>query len=232
MYKTILTSIFLLFAVVLMQGQSTFRTSTSYATKQGQINKEVSPTIILRNLTSKTIELRWEIKKVNLSEGWQAIVCDHQCYTSLVNSKTFTLEPNEVLHDFKVSFRPNGKEGMGNLELVIYDVNRKKETEQTITFSGAAQSTHTSTHSFSKEIAVPKVFPNPAIEFIHLKDDYNQVKLIEIYNVVGRKMQKFSVNYAGEKYDISRLPRGIYMVRMYNSNGNNIRTQRISKYNP
>lgn len=231
MSKTILISIFLFIAVCL-QGQSTFRASTSYATKQGQIDKEVAPSIILRNLTNKTIELRWKIKNMNLSEGWQAVVCDHQCYNALINNRTFKLGPNEVLHDFKVSFRPNGKEGIGNVELELYDVNKKKETEQTIVFSGAAQGVYSSTYDFLKERTAPKVFPNPAIEFIYLNDDYNQVKSIEIYNVVGRKMEVFSVNHTGEKYNVSRLPKGIYMVSMLDANGNNIRTQRINKYNP
>lgn len=231
MFKTILISI-LLFSFVLLQGQNTFHVSTVYATKQGQIDKEVAPSIVLRNLTNRTLELRWEIKKANLSEGWQAVVCDHQCYTSLVSSKTFKLEPNEVLHDFKVSFRPNGKGGMGNLEIALHDVKNKEQTEQTITFSGAAQSIHSAIHGFSKETTAPKIFPNPAIQFIHLRDDYNRVKLIEVYNVVGRKMQRFSVNHDGEKYDISNLPRGMYMVRMLDSNGNIVRTQRISKSNP
>lgn len=230
MYKTILVFLFL-FTVVLGQAQNSFHVSTTYATKQGQIDREVAPSIALRNLTNKTLELHWEVKKTNLSQGWQAVVCDHQCYTSLVKGKTFKLAPGEVLHDFKVSFRPNGKEGMGNLELIIYDAANKRNTE-TITFSGAAQSTHTSIHSFSKESTRPQIYPNPAIEYIHLKDDFNRVKIMEIYNVVGRKMLKLSVNHAGEKYDISRLPRGMYMVRMLDAKGTIVRTQRISKYNP
>jgi hypothetical protein len=231
MYKTILITLFI-FAAIMTQAQNSFHLSTTYATEQGRIDKEVAPSVVLRNLTNKTLELRWEIKKTNLSQGWQVVVCDHQCYTSLVSSKNFELQPGEVLHDFKASFRPNGKEGMGNLEVVIYDVTNKGKSEQSIIFSAAAHSSHTSIVSFSKETDVPKVFPNPAIEYIHLQDDYNRVKLIEIYNVIGRKMQKNSVNHAGEKYDVSRLPRGIYMVRMLDSNGNIVRTQRISKYNP
>lgn len=231
MLKTILITTFLLVAI-LLQGQSSFHASTTYATKQGQIDREVSPSVVLRNLTNRTIELRWEVKKTNLSEGWDAIVCDHQCYTSLVDKKTFKLRPNEVLHDFKVSFRPNGKQGMGNVEIHLYDVSDADHSEETITFSGAAQGMHTSIHDFSKETAAPKVFPNPAIEYINIKDDYNRVALIEIYNVVGRKMSDFSVNHAGAKYDVSNLPKGMYMVRMLDANGNIVRTQRISKYNP
>jgi hypothetical protein len=231
MLKTILITTFLLVAI-LLQGQSSFHASATYVTKQGQIDREVSPSIVLRNLTNKTIELSWEIKKSNLSEGWEAIVCDHQCYSSLVDKKTFKLGPNEVLHDFKVSFRPNGKQGMGNIEIHLYDVSNEEDTEQSITFSAAAQGTNTSIHDFSKETSAPKVYPNPAIEYIHIKDDYNRVALIEIYNVVGRKMANFSVNHAGAKYDVSKLPKGIYMAKMSDANGNIIRTQRISKYNP
>jgi len=231
MLKTILITAFLLVAI-LLQGQSSFHASAIYVTEQGQIDREVSPSIALRNLTNKTIELSWEIKKMNLSEGWEAIVCDHQCYSSLVDKKTFKLGPNEVLHDFKVSFRPNGEQGMGNIEILLYDVSDEAGTEQTITFSAAAQGTHTSLYDFSRETTAPKVFPNPAIEYIYIKDDYNRVALIEIYNVVGRKMSDFSVNHAGAKYDVSNLPKGMYMVRMRDGNGNIIRTQRISKYNP
>ena len=67
---------------------------------------------------------------------------------------------------------------------------------------------------------------------MRIQDDYNRVKHLEIYNVVGRKLQSFSVNYSGQKYDVSRLPRGIYMVRMMDEQGTILRTQRISKYNP
>lgn len=231
MLKTILIALFIS-VTVLVQAQSDFHVSTSYATQQGTIDKEVAPTVSIRNLSNQPLELRWEIKKTNLSEGWQAVVCDHQCYTSLVQSKTFTMQPNEVLHDFKVSFRPNGKEGIGHLELVLYAADEKQGGQQSITFSGAAQGNPTGVSGLSRETGAPKIYPNPVTEFMYLKDDYDAVKTVEVYNVVGRQLQRFSVSYAGQKYDISRLPRGIYMVRMLDESGNIIRTQRVSKYNP
>ena len=166
-----------------------------------------------------------------MSSAWQAVICDHQCYTSLKQSHTFTLAPNQVLHDFKVSFRPNGKEGMGNIEVEMYDVTNPT-TKKTITFTGAAQNTTTSINQFSKESTAPKIYPNPATEYISIKDDFNKVKIIEIYNVVGRRLKTIAVRHAGEQYNVSRLPRGMYMVRMLDGQGSIIRTQRISKYNP
>lgn len=230
MSKIILITIFISLATIAM-GQSSFHVSTTYATEQGTIDREVAPRVVLRNLTNRTLTLRWEIEKRNLSEGWQAVVCDRQCYTPNTDQRSFRLQPGEVLHDFQVSFRPNGKEGIGHVEVVLYEEDAPKQ-RQSITFSGAAKSTSSGLANLSKEGAAPSIYPNPVTEFMFLQDDYSRVKHIEVYNVVGRKMQGFSVGYAGEKYDVSRLPRGIYMVRMLDEQGNILRTQRISKYNP
>jgi hypothetical protein len=231
MLKTILITL-LISATVLLQAQKGFHVSATYATQQGAIDREVAPTIAIRNLSNRTLELRWEIKKTNLSEGWQAVVCDHQCYTPLVQTRTFRLQPNEVLHDFKVSFRPNGKEGMGHVALALYVEGAKSSSQQIVTFSGAAKSSQSNIAGLGHENGVPKIYPNPVTEFMYLKDDYDAVKTVEVYNVVGRQLQRFSVSYSGQKYDVSRLPRGIYMVRMLDESGNIIRTQRVSKYNP
>lgn len=232
MLKNILIVFIVCFTVVLLPAQDNFRLSHNYATKQGGIDEEIVPSVSIRNLTNQVLHLKWEVKKANLSQGWQVAVCDRQCYTPLVSSNTFTLQPYEVLHDFRINFRPNGKEGIGTVEVALYEEGASTVAEQLITFSGAAQMNYTSTSRLVKGSGVPKVYPNPAIEYIYLEDDYSAVKLVEIYNVVGRKMQTFSVDHAGEKYDVSRLPRGIYMVRMLDANGNIVRTQRVNKYNP
>ena len=211
--------------------QNSFHVSATYATEQGTIDREVAPRVTIRNLTHRTLTLRWSIQKRNLSEGWQAVVCDRQCYTPSTEQRTFKLQPNEVLHDFQVSFRPNGKEGMGHVEVLLQEEGQSGQ-RASISFSGAAKLTTGRMTALSRESAAPSIYPNPVTEFMRLQDDYTQVKHIEVYNVVGRKLQRFAVNYAGEKYDVSRLPRGIYMVRMLDERGNILRTQRISKYNP
>ncbi len=233
MLKTILT-FFLFFHFILMaNARGNFHVSSSFATQQGSISKEVAATVTIRNLTNKTIQLKWEVSKTNLSEGWQAVVCDHQCYTSITKEHTFSLAPNQILHDFKVSFRPNGKEGIGTLEINLYEPSNEKSSKETITFSGAAHGVISSPNKFSNKMtSAPKVFPNPAIEYISIKDEQEQVRTIEIYNVVGRMLKLIKVNHSGEKYDISRLPRGMYMVRMLDAKGTIVRTQRISKHNP
>ncbi len=71
------------------------------------------------------------------------------------------------------------------------------------------------------------IFPNPASDFIGLSDSEN-VKQLIVFNVVGRKMKSFMVS-EGEKYNISELPKGMYLVQILDLNNKIITTQRLSK---
>jgi len=222
MQKIILLSFFLL-ANFLAQAQ--LYISSTYSSQQGRSSEEIAPSVTLKNNGNYTIEVRWERIRNNLPQGWDAVVCDKQC--SLAEAKTFTLASGESISNFRVSFRPNGVEGIGNTEIKIYEV-RNPGNSTIVNFSAAA-SNGNNMASISGNNA-PTVYPNPAIDHIMIQDANNEVKFLEVYNVVGRKIEEFTVN--GGKYDVSELPLGMYMVRMLDKNKNIIRTQRISKYNP
>ena len=71
------------------------------------------------------------------------------------------------------------------------------------------------------------IFPNPATEFISIANDLN-VKEVSIFNLVGRKMKTLDA-VIGERYDVSNLPNGMYLVQLRDENLKVITTQRISK---
>lgn len=71
------------------------------------------------------------------------------------------------------------------------------------------------------------IFPNPATEFISIANDKN-VKQVVVFNLVGRKMKTFEA-VSGERYDVSNLPNGMYLVQLRDHSLNVITTQRISK---
>ena len=72
-----------------------------------------------------------------------------------------------------------------------------------------------------------KIYPNPAFNFIGLNNVSNIGSII-IYNLVGRKMKKFTPQ-KGEQYDIADLPRGMYLVQLLGKDGKVVTTQRMSK---
>ena len=72
-----------------------------------------------------------------------------------------------------------------------------------------------------------KIYPNPAVNFIGL-NEVAGVASIVVYNLVGRKMKNFDA-LKGEKYNISDLPKGMYLVQLKGKNGKVLTTQRMSK---
>jgi len=72
-----------------------------------------------------------------------------------------------------------------------------------------------------------KIYPNPAFNFIGL-NNVSGVGSIIVYNLVGRKMKKFTAQ-PDDRYDITDLPRGMYLVQLLGKNGKVVTTQRMSK---
>ena len=77
------------------------------------------------------------------------------------------------------------------------------------------------------ELEQPTVYPNPAIDYISLKNQ-GTVKSIRIYNLVGRQLRQFQVE-SDKRYPVADLPRGMYLIQMLDQSQNVIKTQRINK---
>jgi hypothetical protein len=210
----------LLLSVNIAFGQQ-LSVSTSFATQQGRASEEISPSVLLKNNSGSTMELRWERVKNNMPSGWDALVCERNCYSALLESRTFSLAPGESISDFRVTFRPNGQEGIANAEIKVYEI-KNPSNAVTVSFTASAVSGSSGNG--------PSVYPNPAVDFIQIQDGAD-VRYIEVYNALGKKIIDFNASSSG-RYDISDIARGMYMVRMLDRNRNIIRTQRISKYNP
>ena len=97
-----------------------------------------------------------------------------------------------------------------------------------ISISVMGQSSNSKTPSQISKISNPsKIYPNPAYNFIEL-NNVSEVSSIIIYNLVGRKMKKFTTQKE-ERYDIADLPRGMYLVQLLGKDGKVVTTQRMSK---
>ena len=90
---------------------------------------------------------------------------------------------------------------------------------QTLTEKGI-----TSKSSIKKEL---KVFPNPATNFIQIKES-SEVGAIIIYNLIGRKIKDFKP-VKDKAYQISDLPKGMYLIQLLDFSGKILFTQRLSK---
>ncbi len=80
------------------------------------------------------------------------------------------------------------------------------------------------TYSVDPEL---KIYPNPATDFISLSHNEGIERLV-IYNLVGRKMKSFNVREGG-KYQVSDMPKGMYLVQLLGERDKIITTQRLHK---
>ncbi len=79
--------------------------------------------------------------------------------------------------------------------------------------------------SINTEIAV---YPNPALDYFTLTSDGDAVKKITINNIIGKQVLSFQRNEMN-KYDVSPLKKGIYVVRVFDHNDQLIKALRLSK---
>ncbi len=74
-----------------------------------------------------------------------------------------------------------------------------------------------------------KIYPNPATDYIEFNNVEAAVDKVVIYNLVGKPMMKLSAFDGKNRYDITELPKGMYLVQMLDSTGNVFTTKRINK---
>jgi len=72
------------------------------------------------------------------------------------------------------------------------------------------------------------IYPNPATNFISINTD-DQVKQINIFNLIGHKVKTISNVVKNQQYDITDLPNGMYLVQVVDTRNKVMTTQRISK---
>jgi Secretion system C-terminal sorting domain len=73
------------------------------------------------------------------------------------------------------------------------------------------------------------VYPNPATDFISLTNDNSSVQRVMVYNLIGRLTKTFEVEYEEQRFTVSDLPDGLYLVRLMDKTGKIVVTQRINK---
>jgi Secretion system C-terminal sorting domain len=73
------------------------------------------------------------------------------------------------------------------------------------------------------------VYPNPVTEFISINDSKDAVAHIVVFSLVGKKEREFECTTKGEQYQISDLPKGLYLVQLQDRDRKVLTTQKIQK---
>ncbi len=187
---------------------------------------EVRGKSVLRNTSNQTKRFVWQRNILNMTNGWQSLICDvNQCWTSFVSVSpdTIVLAPNGT-SNLDVYIRPNGISGAATIEVKVTEVGN---TSNTITGRYLFSPT-TSLRDYSKGSTGIRVFPNPTVDYFMLSDNNDVIEKIVVYNIIGRQVKTYRAldNF---KYTVNDLPEGIYIVRLLNKGGNTVKTIRLNK---
>lgn len=114
-------------------------TEINYTASGNASEPELIGKVSITNTSSEAITLHWVRQNVVTPAGWATAVCDHiQCYPVEVDEKDLPLDAGATI-ELKMNFYPDGIDGTGTCDLVIYDTADRANTEVTHSFSATAR---------------------------------------------------------------------------------------------
>lgn len=184
----------------------------------------------IHNNSDERIAVQWERIDNNLPEEWFSLVCDPvSCWSPTVSKNPQPLEiaaGGSMLLD--LHFRSNEVEGTGTAVVHVWAVADSANVNITMTYTAEAFTVGIEDDPVSQI----KVYPNPVRDNLTIDvGTETNVRYVEVYNLIGRKMAHYSIPYNVGKYRInaSALPEGLYFVKMLNKNYEQITTRSFAK---
>jgi hypothetical protein len=114
-------------------------TEINYTVSGSVTEPELVGKISITNTSSEAITLHWIRQNVATPTGWATAVCDHiQCYPVGIAEKDLPIDAGATI-ELKMNFYPDGNDGTGSCDLVIYDTADRTNTEATHSFSATAR---------------------------------------------------------------------------------------------
>jgi hypothetical protein len=225
----ILQTLIALFFISSIFGQITF--SPEKITLLGNPTEElITFKVDLTNSGAADVQLYWKLEKgENFPTNWATQVCDFQlCYGENIDQMS-TAIPNTLkageTRDFKIYLLPKNMEGDGDLTLTIYDDEAFSNEVVKLTTNQVTVSTTTSIKDLQNNDI--KIYPNPSSEYFQMTNDEKVTKVI-IYNLAGKTIKELN-HFMGKSQNIDFLRSGMYLVRLFDTRSELIKTMRLQK---
>lgn len=189
----------------------------------------------IRNTSATdTFRLKWQRKELNKPEGWLSQVCDGvECFVPIVSSNIdpmlglntpFVLPPNSKA-DFIFHVLPGQVAGSGKYSIQFSSVTKPDSLLASMSFDVVVQSLVTNLKDLRQDDI--QVYPNPASDFFEISASEGIDKII-VYNALGVPVKTF-LSAPGQRYSLSRMPDGIYLIAFINNQKGVLKTSRLFK---
>lgn len=186
--------------------------------------------IQISNTSSEEIKVFWElVEDDNFNKNWETYLCDiNLCYTPFVRNCP-TSSPNVFQANvdtlWRLHLKPENSSGQGVLTLRVFYV--QDSGDSTLVDYPISIDISNTSNVLDIDLAELLIYPNPATDYIQIRND-ESIKQINVYNVVGKQLRSFN-HVAGQSHSVQDLNKGIYLVRLMNSQGEVIKSMKLSK---
>lgn len=179
----------------------------------------------VKNLGKSGIEILWVRTIISQTKAWDNYVCTgSQCYPPTTEDGSFTLASAGTAPIY-MHFSPNQTKGNSMVTITLTEKGNPSNTS-TVTYNVCAESTATNNVANANSILL---YPNPTIEYFMIQNKNNVAK-VNLSNIAGRQVKTF--NTPRDRYEVSDLLPGIYIVQLIDSKNKVIKTSRLSIQRP
>ncbi|MBI5916203.1 MAG: T9SS type A sorting domain-containing protein [Bacteroidetes bacterium] len=188
----------------------------------------------VKNTSGQVASLRWEIQVDEAPDGWRFSVCDQNtCYftTNTTNVDAYDKTPNAPVFvlpgdtsRLELNIFPIGQAGTASVKVHLYDMGNPKALLNSACYNVTIEGLSPVTEVDKSRL---RIYPNPVADYLTITKN-TFVKQLWVSNILGKRVRTFDTSF-GNKYDVSDLPDGIYLVSMVDANRKVVKTVRVSK---
>ncbi len=128
--------------------------------------------------------------------------------------------------ELQMSLGPNSSSGVFYLTVNLADAVSSYTKNITFLFNRPTTAI-TYVNKVSEEVIL---YPNPAMNDLNVVYDAGlDIKTIAVYNIIGKVMSVYKVPSTSANLNLENVPSGIYFLRLYNGDGENVVTKKFTK---
>lgn len=202
-------------------------------------NFEDVTSVLVTNNSNTTLQLLRETVRKQQPQAWNYRSLDRMSRTApYVMSATEQREGRQIALPpgesavFYVVLRPDGMTGKGSTELRFTDLTLPGTVLATVSLTTViSQRTMEGEGQAADQRPAPtsvRLYPNPASDRFYVEAPRGtKVGRVEVTNTLGRQIQNYRGALEANGYDISSLPDGLYLISIYDTVGNKLKTLRL-----
>jgi len=211
--------------------------TTQYDTTFTTLAPDVSTIIYnkINNTQDTNITIKWVVISTDFPSDWMPNtgLCDiNLCYSSAAiwsgtSGTTYTPSYAPGVGDFHMAITLPSSASNGTHYMTVSLRNQAAGESKTETYVINKWPTAVPTVNGSDDISL---YPNPATNNLNILYNENTgIKVAVVYNMIGKAMVVNKVSGNSASINIESVPSGIYLIRLFNADGNVVATRKFTK---